>query len=208
MSLGTKGNSFRYYESLSGCYVSSFIVCLDENKTERFPSFPRIFFPVLTECSMESICFGERGLCWFFVWCSLSETPDRPVLAGHSFSMYSKTPPRCECAKPVLEQLLKRTWQCTAPGVSFVSGNLGSLFLSCALMCVRASVMDGVEVYPRELKGVGRRRVQQEGSLESVWFGVLLLLLLGFFTYLLAQNRTSFTFGTCLRKAAPKTIPG
>lgn len=67
MSLGTKGNSFRCYESLSGCYMRSFFVCLDENKTERFPSFPRFFFffPVLTECRVESICFGERGLCWF-----------------------------------------------------------------------------------------------------------------------------------------------
>lgn len=66
MSLGTKGNSFRYYESLSGCYVRSFIVCLDDNKTERFPSFPGFFFfPVLTERSVESICFGERGLGWF-----------------------------------------------------------------------------------------------------------------------------------------------
>lgn len=91
-----------------------------------------------------------------FVWCSPSETPDRPVLAGHSFSVCSKTPPRCGCVTPVLEQLLKRTWQRIAPGVSFVSGNLRSLFLSCALTCVCASVMDGVEVYPRELKGAGR----------------------------------------------------
>lgn len=71
-------------------------------------------------------------------------------------------------AAAVLEQLLKRTWQCTAPGVSFVSG---SLSLSCALPCVCASVMNGVEVHPRELRGVGRQRVQQEGNLEFVWFG-------------------------------------
>lgn len=141
---------------------------------KRFPSFPRFyfFFPCVDRSTVwRASALGRVGCAGFFVWCNLSETPDRPVLGRHCFSIYSKTPPRCGCAAPVLEQLFRRTWQCTAPGVSFVSGSLGSLFLSCALTCVCASVMDGVEVYPRELKGVGRQRVQQEGNLGFLQFG-------------------------------------
>lgn len=48
--------------------------------------------------------------------------------------------------------------------------------------------------------------MQQEARLEFVWF--VFLLLFCFFTYLLAQNRMSLIFGTCLRKPDPKTIPG
>lgn len=153
MSLGTKGNSFRSCGSLS----VRLSCALMKIRQRGFLLSPDFFSPCVDRSTVwESICFGEGGLCWFFVWCGLSETPDRPVLARHSFSMYPKTPPRCGCATPVLEQLLKRTWQSTAPGVSFVCGSLGSLFLSCALTCVCASVMDGVEVYPRELEGVGK----------------------------------------------------
>lgn len=48
-------------------------------------------------------------------------------------------------------------------------------------------------------------KMQQEGGF--VWLDSFVVLFC-FFTYLLAQNRMSLIFGTCLRKPDPKTIPG
>lgn len=50
--------------------------------------------------------------------------------------------------------------------------------------------------------------MQQEGRLEFEWFVFSFVVVVLFFTYLLAQNRMSLIFGTCLRKPDPKTIPG
>lgn len=73
-------------------------------------------------------------------------------LAGHSFSMYSKTPLRCRSpsgAMSALDLLLKRTLLEHSPTVNFVSGELEiwEPVLELYLTRVCASVMNGVEVY-------------------------------------------------------------
>lgn len=54
-----------------------------------------LFYIDREQWSVESFCFWERGLHWWLVWCSSSETLGRLDLAGHGFSMCSKMPLKC-----------------------------------------------------------------------------------------------------------------
>lgn len=130
------------------------------------------------QCSMESTCFGERGLHWRQAWCSSSETLCRLDLAGYSFSIYSKTPLRCRSpsgATSALDLLLKRTFLVRSLEGAFCQGqvrNSGACSWAVPSVCLCKCDQWCGSVFWCELKWCGGLKMQQEGKFEFVCFGV------------------------------------
>lgn len=152
-----------------------------------YPDFFFFFCIDREQCGVESIHFWDRGLHWWLVWCSCSEMLGRLNLAGHGFSMYSKTPLRCRSPSGVtsaLHLLLQRTLLVHSPKGEFCQWWVRNSAV-CSWAVLNACLCKCAEwcgsVLQCELKWLGKTKnaAGRKGWVCVVWvfccFGFLLI---------------------------------